>query len=233
MTRLFYGSVLAGMALVILAAAVLPLPENQRYRSEIGVIPDGGREETFTIQWPQDRIQPLKAPGAGAILVAGGAAILHGQGSDGSDSGESATAEVFRLRDKAGNVIGLASRSTSTRRGTDGAASQGSDWVLMIPSRGSLFLTQVNSRDVAPRPPADGVNSAPAQGDAAFWSQGTRLRVTAGPSSGGAGQVLGGTEEFADLRGSYDETWDLEEVAADGTTHGHITLGTRVLAAVE
>jgi hypothetical protein len=222
LTRLFYGFVLAGMALIILAAGVFPLPENQRYRSSIAVIPDGGREETFTIQWPRDRLQPLRSPRSGALLVAGSAVVLPAEGAAG------ASAEIFRLRDVAGNVIGLASRSTSMRRSPDGGVSQGSDWTLLIPSRGSLFLTQANSRDVMPRPVTAGGNLAPAQDAPAFWAEEIRLRITAGPAPGSAGQVVGGTEEFVALRGAYEESWDLEEVAADGSTRGRITLTTRV-----
>lgn len=217
MTRVFYGFVVAGMALIILLAGVFPLPANQRYRSTIAVIPDGGREETFTIQWPQDRVQPLAGQVDG--LAAAGGAVLMGGGT--------ASAEVFRLRDLAGNVIGLASRSTSMRVAGAGARSQGSDWTLLIPSRGTLFLTQANARDVAPQ--AAGAGLVPATDSVSFWAQATRVRVTVGPADGGAGAVVGGTEEFAGLGGSYDETWELEEVAADGVTRGRITLVTRVV----
>lgn len=219
MTRIFYGFVVAGMALIILLAGVFPLPANQRYRSTIAVIPDGGREEAFTIQWPQDRVQPLTGEAAGLAAV-GGAVVMGGGG---------ASAEVFRLRDLAGNVIGLASRSTSMRVGADAARSQGSDWTLLVPSRGTLFLTQANARDVGPQPAGDRL--VPATDSVAFWAQATRVRVTAGPAAGGAGAVVGGTEEFAGLGGSYDETWELEEVAADGATRGRITLVTRVVQA--
>jgi hypothetical protein len=228
LARLFYGSVLAGVVLTILAAGVFPLPQHQRYRSNISVVPDGGREESFTIQWPQDRVQPLGPAASGPLLSqAGGAAILR----DGDGIG--ASAEVFRLRDSAGNVIGLASRSTSLRTAHDGASGQGTDWILLLPSRGSLFLTQANSRDVGPRtraPDGGAASLVPAPDGPGFWADGTRLTITAGPAQGGAGQVLGGTEEFADLQGTYQENWELEEVAADGSTRGHITLVTRVEA---
>jgi hypothetical protein len=42
--------------------------------------------------------------------------------------------------------------------------------------------------------------------------------------------VLGGSEEFADLQGTYEETWELGEAAADGSTRGSITLVTRIEA---
>ena len=203
------------------------MPQQQRYRSNISVIPDGGREESFTIQWPQDRIQPLGADSSGLLVSAGGAAILRANDRVG------ASAEVFRLRDMAGNVIGLASRSTSLRSARDGTPGQGTDWILLVPSRGALFMTQINSRDVEPRPRGEngkGGKFVPAPDGPGFWAEGTRLRITGGPAPGGAGQVLGGTEELADMQGTYEENWELQEVAADGSTLGRITLVTRVEA---
>ncbi len=205
--------------LALIAAGTFPLPEHERYRSSISVIPDGGRAETFVIQWPQDRVEIGAAEG----LVGAGGALVIAQVSVGV-----ASAEVFRLRDLAGNVIGLASRSTSQRMAAGGATAQGSDWMLLLPSRGALFLTQANARDVGPR--AANGRLVPAADAGGFWSAGNRLRITAGPAAGGAGQVTGGTEEFAGLGGSYDETWDLEEIGADGATRGRITLATRLEA---
>jgi hypothetical protein len=222
LTRLFYGFVALGVALTIALAAVYPLPENERFRSSIAVIPDGGRQESFTIQWPQDRLQPALA--ASNLEVAGGAAVLRVDGAPG------ASAEVFRLRDMAGNVVGLASRSTSVRGAPGGVVAEGSDWVLLLPSRGAVFMTQANARDVAPRTLARG-STVPAADDVGFWAGTTSVRISAGPAAGGAGRVVGGTGEFDGLQGSYDETWELEEAGAvDGITRGRITLDTRMQA---
>jgi hypothetical protein len=232
LARLFYGSVVAGIVLFILAAGVFPLPQNQRYRSTISVIPDGGREEAFVIQWPDDRIQPLDATVAAPLVRAGSAVVMLEAAAEGQLVGPSA--EIFRLRDVAGNVIGLASRSTSRRPTRDGAAVQGTDWMLLLPSRGTLFMTQTNSRDVAPRVRGAGGAAAvfvPAVDAPGFWAAGNRLRVTGGPGPAGEGQVVGGSEEFAGMRGTFDESWELEEVSADGSTRGQIKLVTRVEAA--
>lgn len=225
LARFFYGSVAGGVLLSVLAAGVYPMPESQRYRSSISVVPDGGREETFVIEWHQDRVQPLVGAQQGPLQVAGGMVVLPGDGA------AAAAAEVFRLRDVAGNVVGLASRTTAPRAAADGGTGSVSEWVLLLPSRGTLFLTQVNARDVAPRPGPAPDTLVPAADAGGFWSDGTRLRITAGPADGGAGRVNGGTEEFAGLSGSYDETWELEQVAANGESRGRITLTTRVQAA--
>ena len=78
--------------------------------------------------------------------------------------------------------------------------------------------------------PVRGASPVPAPDAPGFWAEGSRLRITAGSAPGGAGQVLGGSEEFAGLQGTYEENWELEEVAANGSTSGHITLVTRVEA---
>ncbi len=212
------------MLLSVLAAGVYPLPQSPRYRSSINVVPDGGREETFVIEWHQDRVAPLRAGGPGPIQVIGTQAVLP------AGTGPAAMAEVFRLRDVAGNLIGLASRTTSLRDIAGHGQGSISEWMLLLPSRGTLFLTQVNARDVAPRPEGAGGALVPAVESAGFWAAGKRLRITDGPADGGAGRVAGGTEEFAGLQGTYDETWELAEGAAGRSTRGRITLTTRVQA---
>ena len=139
--------------------------------------------------------------------------------------------EVFRLRDVAGNVIGLASRTVAPREGGDLRQGSGSEWMLLLPSRGTLFLSQVNARDISPRPGGAGGQMGPAADAPGFWANGTRVRITAGPADGDAGRVTGGTEEFAGLQGSYDETWELDEVGVNGLSRGRITLKTRLQAA--
>jgi hypothetical protein len=220
--RIFYASLIAGLALTLLAAGLMPLPEHYRYRSSIGVLTNGGRQEDFTIDWPRDRV--TVAP-TGSLQSAGGALML--QAADGAW----ASAELFRLRDVAGNVIGLASRTTSTVSPARAQPVQATDWMLYVPSRGALFLRQFNAIDVAPRPRANGAGLVAAPDLAAFWSAGTKFRISAGPHADGGGEVLRGTGEFAGLVGSYDETWELAEVAADGATRGRISLSTRTMAA--
>jgi hypothetical protein len=223
--RLFYATLLAGVTLTVLAAGVFPLPQHQRYRSSIHVLANGGRQEDFTIEWPRDRIQVMAPDSGGLLLNAGGGAVLSPAGGPG------ASTEAFRLRDDAGNIIGLASRTTTAIPGRDGRAVQATDWMLLIPSRGALLLSQLNSRDVAPRTRPAAGDIAPAADVQAFWSEGSRYRITAGPEAEGMGTVVRGTEEFAGLRGSYEETWELAEVAADGSTRGRIMLSTRTIAA--
>lgn len=224
MRRVFYTSLLAGVALTVLAASVFPLPQHHRYRSSISVLPNGGRQEDFVIEWPRDRVQ-LGTPASPQLLVSG-AGLVRLPGP----TGPLASAELFRLRDSAGNVVGLASRTTAEARGPSGASAQTTTWMLMLPSRGALFLRQVNGIDTAPRPRVPGGQLGPPQDAVGFWARGTRYRITNGPLADGAGEVVHGTEEFAGLQGSYEEVWDLAEVTTDGATRGRILLSTRTIA---
>jgi hypothetical protein len=219
LARLFYLSLFVGILLAVAVAGVFPLPRHERYRATTSVIPDGGRAEGFVIEWPQDRVDVGAVPGlrkaATALVLDGGPGAIAG-------------AEAFRLRDLAGNVVGLATRSTSARTTAAGALTRGSDWVLLLPGRGALFLTQDDSRDMTPR--AAGNALVPAADAADFWAGERRLRITAGPEPGGAGRVSGGTAEFSGLRGSYDEVWELDEALPTGGTRGRVTLTTRIEA---
>lgn len=214
MKRAFFFSFVAGLALVAAAAAVYPLPKHERYLSSIEVLTNGGRREDFIIQWPQDRVR-LPAVPDGLQALAGQTAFLLASGP------QAAMAELFRLRDVSGNVIGLAARIS----GQAGQANvTRSDWLLLVPSRGSLLLSQQDSGDLGPVRLA-GQWRLPAE-TARFWGRARSRRISAGPLPGGRGRVLRGTGEFRRLAGSYSETWELQEVLADGGTRGRIHLST-------
>ena len=214
--RFFLFSFLGGFVLSLIAAALYPLPEQTRFNSSIEVLTNGGRQEDFMIRWPQDRVT-LPAVADRISGIAGLSAFVLADGKS------AVSAELFRLRDSTGNVIGLASRMTGHgSAGPRGVSS--SNWILMIPSRGSLLLSQRDSADVGPVL-IDGRWTLPAS-TRAFWNAGTRYRITAGPAPGGRGKVLKGTGEFARLAGTYTETWELEELTAKGATEGQILLST-------
>ncbi len=227
MKRLFIAAFSAGLAVVAVAATFWPLPQHLRYRSLITVPPDGGRQEDFVIRWPEDRIarpgeDPAALPGAAAV----GAAVLE------DSAGQRASAELFRIRDTEDNVIGVASRVAGAGGAISDRGRSDSNWLLVIPSRGALFLAQSDVLDstVRERVSADRTVAVPPAQSATFWTDGPRFRVTANLStpagSRSTGRVLRGTSEFAGLKGSFTETWNLEEVNADGSTRGRIVLST-------
>jgi hypothetical protein len=206
-----------------LAVPRLPLPQHQRVRSNISVLTNGGRAEIFTIQWPRDRIE-LPAGRDSRLAAAGPAVELR------ANTGRRVAAEAFRLRDGDGNVVGVASRTIS--RGTiAGQLRDGSDWILLIPSRGALLMTELNAADLWPHPRAAGDPTIVPATDS--WSArgiARHLQVSAGPLADGHGQVLKGTEEFSGLTGVFTETWDLDAGPAADPPTGRITLATELRA---
>ena len=227
MKRLFVITFLAGLSVVALATTFWPLPAHVRYRSLITVLPDGGRQEEFIIHWPEDRIRlPGEHRTGLSATAAVGVAVLE------DSAGRRTSAELFRLRDTDDNVIGVASRLAGTGGAIADPGRSASNWLLVIPSRGALFLAQTDVLDTTVRGQvtADGAVAVAPEQTAAFWTDRQRLRVTAtAPATTGSattGKVLRGTSEFAGLEGSFTEHWDLEEVNADGSTRGRIQLST-------
>jgi hypothetical protein len=223
LARLFFWSILAGAALAVLALLLLPLPGHQRVRSNISVLNNGGRAESFTIQWPRDRIE-MPASRDPGLVSAGPAIELR------ANAGGRAAVEVFRVRDANGTVVGVASRTIS-RGASGGQLRDGSDWILLIPSRGALFMTELNAFDLWPRAQGGGDPTiAPATDLRSTWGTARHLQVTAGPVADGRGRVLRGTEEFSGLTGVFTETWDLDAGAPAAPISGHITLATELRA---
>lgn len=221
MGRLILASFLAGVAIILVAVGLYPLPGHTRYASSIAVVPNGGRLEEFVIRWPQDRIDFPATLNGSADSATSGTAILTDRDAS------PASGELFRLSDVDGNVIGIASKTTVTVRGDGDEAQSVSNWMLMIPSRGTLFLNQINRTDLAPRMmPQSPRHFIAAAESADFWLDRTSYRATAGPAADSMGKVLRGTNEFAALSGSYSEQWELDGKRADGTAEGRITLST-------
>lgn len=226
MKQLFIWSFIAGLLVVVATTTLWPMPEHLRYRSLISVAPDGGRQEEFVIRWPEDRIsRPAEVRFASPAAVVG-AAVLE------DAAGRRVSAELFRVRDMEDNVIGVAGRLAGTGGAIADPGRSASNWLVVIPSRGAMFLTQADAFDTTLQGQltADGnVVLAPAQA-AAFWADQSRFPVTAfapgAVRSSTTGQVLSGTSEFAGLKGNFTETWELEEVSADGSTRGRILLST-------
>lgn len=221
MARRFFLSVLAGAVVTVLGILSWRLPQHERVRSQISVLNDGGRAETFTIQWPRDRIV-LPASRDPRLMPAGPAVALR------DNAGRLTAVETFRVRDSTGHIIGVASRTISLA--ADAAQlRQGSDWILMIPSRGALFMSEINATDIRPRAYAAANSPIVAATDLpSTWGSTRQLQVSAGPGPDGSGSVLNGTEEFSGLTGSFVETWDLDQPSGGGRMSGRITLATEL-----
>ncbi len=231
MKRLFSITFVTGFLVVALATTLWPLPRHQRFRSLIAVPADGGRQEEFIIHWPEDRIARPGEESAGLPAEAVvGAAVLE------DSAGRRVSAELFRLRDSADNVIGVATRVAGTGGAIADPGRSSSNWLLVIPSRGALFLRQTDVVDTTVREQstASGIVALAPGATAGFWTDRSPFRVTAySPGMNGSattGRVLRGTNEFAGLEGTFSEVWTLEEASAAGATRGSILLSTQTAA---
>ncbi len=222
MSRLFVGTFVAGLLLTGLAASFWPLPEHARYRSLTTVLPDGGRQEDFIIRWPDDRIRRNGENGTGLPADAvTGAAVLE------DSAGQRVSAEIFRVRDTDDNVIGVASRMAGTGGAIADTNRSVSNWLVVIPSRGAIFLSQPDAFDTTARQrdTLNGVIALSMMQSRALWNNTRERRITA-TTPRYAGRILRGTSEFAGLSGSFSETWKLDGINPDGSTHGRIILST-------
>ena len=68
-SRVFLYGFLGGLIVALLSVGFWPLPDNPRVRSLIDVRPDGGREESFLIRWPEDRLALADDSALGAEVV--------------------------------------------------------------------------------------------------------------------------------------------------------------------
>ena len=210
MKRLFIIGLLVGFAGLLAAAHFVPWVSHVRLPSQTSVVANGGRAERFVIRLPADRIHALGSATAG----------LRSRGfpAPATIPGEDATAlpllEHFKVRDSAGNVIGIAARHwTATPSGPR------TSWTLTIPSRGSLVLA-------AP-------GEAPGVVDAALTDRGYtsgspwsgELSLAMVGDSATAESVVG-SREFAGLDVAYTETWNITGIGESGEIRGTIELDT-------
>ncbi len=222
MSRFFLAAFVTGLLLAGLAASFWSPPEHARYRSLTSVLPDGGRQEDFIIRWPEDRIRRGSETGTELPAdAAAGAAVLE------DSAGQRVSAETFRIRDTEDNVIGVASRLAGTGGAIADTNRSASNWLVVIPGRGAIFLSQPDTFDTTARQrdTLNGMITLSAMQNRAFWGNSTERRITA-TTPRYAGRILRGTNEFAGLSGNFTETWKLDGTSPDGGLHGRIVLAT-------
>lgn len=198
-----------GFAGVVAGASLYPWVDAPRFPSRTSVVANGGRAERFVIRLPADRIAGFGSADAGLRAADNGAPALPVPWT-----AQPVLLEQFKLRDTAGNVIGLAARHWTTTPQGDGVA-----WALMIPARGTLMLS--------------GPGEAPGAVDAALeergyvpgsdWRGDVRLQLSA---SDAQTPRATGSEEFAGLAVSYAEMWSVTGVNANGQLRGTIEIDT-------
>lgn len=204
------SGILLGFGGVLAAAHLYPWVEHPRLPSLTSVVANGGRAERFVIHLPADRIQ---SSGAAALGLRGAA---HPTGAElPPELGTSPLlAEHFKVRDANGQVIGIAARHWTDAEGTPSAA-----WALLIPSRGALLLSA--SGEQSGRIDAALERAGRSAGTA--WSGAIEVALA---DSSAPGRVVGGSEEFDRLGGTYLETWKITGVSAAGELRGTVELDT-------
>ena len=207
MAKGFLAAFLTGLILTLLAAGFYPLSQNLRLRSINAPLADGGRQETFYIDLPGDLIEsPVQAglSAAGAGLTAAGNGLL--------------TAELFRLRNTEGVVVGTASRIVGPVTGADGRRRTARDWLLLLPNRGALMLSRGGDALVREADLPASSEAVPADGSTVAVP---KKQSRTDPS---AGQVIDATDEFAGLRGTFTEAPSASPDQGDGVQRSRIEL---------
>ncbi len=123
----------------------VPAVDVHRERSHVAVQNNGGNQETFLINLPEDRIL-VGLPGAETSIPAG----LTWPGRQ--YLGDMQT-ELFKIRDRENVVIGVGSRLASSTE-TTGAFIE---WALHFPARGTLYV------ELEVTPSADGFRNGTVQ----------------------------------------------------------------------
>ena len=200
--RLFLASFVLGALLTLIGANFYPIPDAPRFRSEAAALANGGREELFYIRLPGDR---LGSPYGAAVAPFPTPAFAR----EGDDK---IIAELFRVRDGEGRVIGLASKMSGNVAVSTQRARENTDWMVLIPSRGAL-LTSTEGR------PADTSRVYPPE----------RM----GLDLVNSGYVIHGSGDFAGLTGFYVAETNVDSIDASGQVTGEVTLRFRMLGAAE
>ena len=208
MKIVFLLALAMGFIGTLVGAHYAPRLEHTRLPSQTSVVANGGRAEAFVIRLPIDRIAATDGE-AGGLRSKGvhGAMALPSQ-----FVAEPLLVEHFKIRDSAGNVIGVAARHW------DGGADSTATWSVLIPSRGAIVMSGRGET----RGALDAALRARGYSAGRSWSGDTRVSMT----QDGGGVVNAGTGEFEGLIGVYTETWSVAAVDEDGQVSGTIELAT-------
>lgn len=209
MKTTFFLAIFLGLVGVLAAGHFVPWGAHVRLASQTRVVANGGRAEQFLIRLPADRLEVAGAKTAGLRATATMSTVPP------QLTAEPMLVEHFKIRDAAGNVIGLAARHWSADTHAAGTA-----WSLMIPSRGALLLT-------APAEPRAALDTALRT---AGYNAGTAwngdVKVAFAPEGTDSAIVAAGSDEFAGLAGKYSETWTITGVTEGGELRGTIEIDT-------
>ena len=212
MKTAFLSALIVGFGGLLAGSHFYPWVAHARLPSQTTVVANGGRAEQFLIRLPVDRI----GSAGGASTGLRGSPAFAGMALPGELAAEPLLIEHFKVRDSAGNVIGLAARHWSVSKDGPGTA-----WSLIIPSRGALMM-------VARGEPAAALDAALRRSGysaGASWEGGVRVAIGA-DTDDASGTIAVGSNEFEGMRGRYSETWNVTGVTDTGELRGTIELNT-------
>ena len=124
--KTFVFGILLGIAVAAGALYAVPVVDQYRETSIITVAPNGGSIESFHINIPVDRVM---------VGATGSTGVPRGLAWPKDAIFEDVSTEIFKIRNEIDAVIGVAARTVSK----DDVAI-GTDWVIHLPARGSLFV---------------------------------------------------------------------------------------------
>jgi hypothetical protein len=177
---------------------------------------DGFTLETFRMEAPEDGVAithsgdkplPLYPPGIGALV---------------DDHIKQGFVLLTKLRDQNGTVIGFTSEQEVVSDDSNllqGRLMTSSTWTLTIPGRGTIFLEEDENQ-------TEFVTKAglPALTLGKEWNEPWTFVTTVGPDPSGRGIIVGGTDEFSGIAGTFVEVTHLRRFTSHGELFGTIEL---------
>jgi len=194
-----------------IAVFALSLNANAALASE-----SGRSSESFFIELPADGI--AMTHGGDMALGAGPPGIPFLK----EDRINGGLALLSKVRGAGGEVIGFASELETFPKGANLMEPNvvwDTDWTLMIPGRGSLYLRQ---QETSGELGAKVV--IPTQESGVGWRGNWVVTTTVGPRSDGRGVIVGGAGEFEGARGSFVEIVTLTGFDLPGILIGTVEL---------
>jgi hypothetical protein len=131
LVKTFIFGIVLGVVATVAALLYVPLVDQERERSVVSVLPNGGSVEVFHTNVPVDRImigapaQPEPEPPGLDWPIDVDLAVVR--------------AELYKIRNSRDVVVGVASRIAAV----DPDAGDVVEWVLHLPARGSVYATMV------------------------------------------------------------------------------------------
>lgn len=109
---------------------------------------------------------------------------------------------VAKIRNGKGEIVGFATESEAVDAVSNpllGRMRMNTDWTLVLPARGTIFVTQIEDAGTL------GKEILPAVMMGGEWNGHADFVSTAGPGADGRGVIIGGTREFEGISGSFVE----------------------------